>query len=220
MVSRKKQPRRPRAGLTTRQQRFCENYVLNKNGAEAVAATWQHTRKWKPQTRAEKAYKLLARDQIKARVAELEEIAKAKLNTSFAMTAEAVIGRLTLLASGSVRDFLELDERGQPTIVLKDATAEQLYAVNEVVVEDIDSGRRTGKRTRLRLGDRIAALRLLGQHHQLFSERVEHQHQHHLLLEHAARDLDNKLALLTSRRAEERNEAQKVEDAQVVEVPA
>jgi phage terminase small subunit len=202
--------RKSRAGLTAQEQRFCNNFVLMKNGSEAVATTWPNTRRWKPQTRAEKAYKLLRRSQIKARVAELEAIARSKLNTAFALTAEQVIGRLTLLASGTVRDFIELDEKGQPTIVLKGATAEQLYAVNEVTVEDIDSGHRQSKRTRLKLGDRIAALRLLGQHHQLFTERVEHQHEHVVVIENAARELQQRIALLTSRAQEP------VADAEIV----
>jgi hypothetical protein len=91
-----------------------------------------------------------------------------------------------------------------------------MYVLSEVVIDDIVSGTRQGTRTKIRLSDRIAALRLLGQYHQPFDERVEHQHSHHLLIEHAARDLDNKLALLTSRRAEKIEDAQVVEDVKIV----
>jgi hypothetical protein len=68
--------------------------------------------------------------------------------------------------------------------------------------------------------DKRSALRDLGHRPGLFKDNVQHMHQHHLMLEHAARDLDDKLALLISRRAEEHGKAQKVEGAQVVEMPA
>jgi hypothetical protein len=92
-----------------------------------------------------------------------------------------------------------------------------MYAIHSIVVEDIVAGPRQGVRTKIKLADRTAALRLLGQHHQLFSERVEHQHQHHVLIEHAARELDDRLALLTARRAEEPKKAG-AEGAEIVEV--
>jgi hypothetical protein len=161
-----------------------------------------------------RASQLLATPKVRLRVEELEGIAREKANAAFALKAEDVIHRLTLLANGTVGDFLELDERGQPTIMLKGAMREQLYAVNEVTVEDIESGKRTGKRTKLKLGDRLGALRLLGQHHGLFSERMEHQHEHHVLIEHAARELGQRIALLSSRAREPT-----VVDAELVPVP-
>jgi hypothetical protein len=211
--------RKPREGLTEQEEAYCRVYVLNGgNGAEAIAEAMPHTRAWSPQRRAVRSSQLKAQSKISERIAALTAIVRQKADGAFAMKAEEVIAHLTMLATGTLRDFIQVDEAGRPTITLKDATATQMYALNEVTIEDIETGKRTGTRTKIKLGDRIAALRLLGQHHQLFGERVEHQHEHHLLLEHAARDLDNKLALLISRRAEERRES--VEEAEVIEVRA
>jgi phage terminase small subunit len=193
----------PRAALTRRQEAFCQEYALHRNASEAYRRSYPGSRKWKPAALYSRASRLLGDAKVNARVAELEAIAREKANAAFALKAEDVIHRLALLASGTVRDFLELDERGQPTIVLKGATAAQLYAVNEITVEDIDSGRRQGKRTRLKLGDRIAALRLLGQHYGLFNDRIEHRHEHVHLIEHAARELHDRVALLTTRARQE-----------------
>jgi hypothetical protein len=118
MASKKKPGgrRKPRAGLTAQEQRFCEHYALNKNGAEAVGATWQHTRKWRPQTRAEKAAKLIVRNKIATRIAELEAITKTKLDSAYGMTARDVVHRLSLLANGTVKNFVRVDaEGGRPS---------------------------------------------------------------------------------------------------------
>jgi hypothetical protein len=163
----------------------------------------------------QEACKLLKHPSVAPRAEELEAIAKEKVNAAFAMKAEDVIHRLCLIA-GTVGDFLELDERGQPTIMLKGAMREQLYAVNEVTVENIENGKRTGKRTKLKLGDRLGALRVLGQHHGLFSERVEHQHEHHVLIEHAERELGRRIALHSSRA---REPVTTVGEAEIVPVP-
>ncbi len=163
----------PRGGLNTAEQRFCEAYVTNgNNGAEAVATAWPHTCKWKPQTRAEKGSKLLALDKITARVSELAEIMRQKANAEFAMTAEEVLFRLALIARANLRNYMEIDANGAPTIAFKAADEGQFYALNEVSVEDIVSGQRQGKRTKVKLPDRISALKLLGQQHGMFKTDV------------------------------------------------
>jgi hypothetical protein len=50
----------------------------------------------------------------------------------------------------------------------------------------------------VKLGDRVKALQLLGQHLGLFTERHRHRHEH-AVIEGAARKFDARLALLTSR---------------------
>ena len=53
-------------------------------------------------------------------------------------------------------------------------TREQFAAVGEIVVEDIETGMRRGKRTRLKLHDKKGALVDLGKHLGLFKQQVEH----------------------------------------------
>jgi hypothetical protein len=206
---------RPRR-LTPAQEKFVQAYALQRNASEAYRQAYPGSRKWKPEHVHQEACKLLKHPRVAPRVEELETIAREKANAAFAMRAEDVIARLTLLATGTLRDFLQLDEQGQPTISLKTATDAQLYVLNEVTVEDIVAGPRQGKRTKIKLGDRIAALRLLGQHHQLFGERITHEHQHVHLIESAAAELTQKIALLTSRA---REPSATVAEAEVVPVP-
>ena len=47
------------------------------------------------------------------------------------MSAEEIIARLTALARGSIRNFVQLDALGQPTICLKGASDGQLYALSD-----------------------------------------------------------------------------------------
>jgi Terminase small subunit len=169
-----RKPRKPRESLSTAEEAFAQAYVLNaNNGADAVATAWPHACKWKPQSRAERASKLLALAKVQARVLELAKIAKEKANAEFAMSAEEIIWRLTLMARANLKGFMELDADGQPTIAFKDADEAKLYAVCEITVEDIASGARQGKRTRIKLPDRIAALKLLGTHHGMFATDVK-----------------------------------------------
>jgi hypothetical protein len=52
------------------------------------------------------------------------------------------------------------------------------------------------------MGDKRAALRDLAQHLGLFTDKVQHTHEHTILVEHAAAELTQKIALLTSRARE------------------
>ena len=159
----------PRNVLSEQEDQYCQACVLNGgNGSEAVAKAWPHSTKWTAQARAEKSAKLQRKDKIQARIAELQEVAKQKANEDFAMSAEELLYRLTLIARASIADYMQLDNAGQPTIAFDQASPAQMYALNECSVDDIETKRGRGKRTKIRLADRIAALKLLGQLHGLF----------------------------------------------------
>ena len=76
--------------------------------------------------------------------------------------------RLTLIGRASIADYMQLDKTGQPTIAFDSATPAQMYALNECSVDDIETKRGRGKRTKIKLTDRIAALKLLGIQHGMF----------------------------------------------------
>ena len=84
------------------------------------------------------------------------------------MLAEEVLYRLTLIGRASIADYMQLDKTGQPTIAFASATPAQMYALQECSVDDIETKRGRGKRTKIKLADRIAALKLLGQLHGMF----------------------------------------------------
>ena len=47
-----------------------------------------------------------------------------------------------------------------------------MYALNECSIDDIETKLGRGKRTKIKLADRIAALKLLGQLHGMFKQDV------------------------------------------------
>ena len=51
-------------------------------------------------------------------------------------------------------------------------TEDQMYALGEVAIEDIVRGPNSGTKTKVKLCDRISALKLLGQQHGLFAQSV------------------------------------------------
>jgi hypothetical protein len=159
----------PRNVLSEQEDQYCQACVLNGgNGSEAVAKAWPHTTKWKAQARAEKSAKLQRKDKIRARIAELQEVAKQKANEVFCMSAEELLYRLTLIGRASIADYMQLDKIGQLTIAFDSATPAQMYALQECSVDDIETRRGRGKRTKIKLTDRISALKLIGQQHGMF----------------------------------------------------
>ena len=87
---------------------------------------------------------------------------------TIAMLAEEVLYRLTLIGRASIADYMQLDKTGQPTIAFDRATPAQMYALNVCSVDDIETKRGSGKRTKIKLTDRISALKLLGMQHGMF----------------------------------------------------
>ena len=110
---------------------------------------------------------------MQTRVAELQEVAKQKANDDFAMSAEELLYRLTLIGRASIADYLQLDKTGQPTIAFDRATPAQMYALNECSVDDIETKRGRGKRTKIKLTDRISAMKLIGQQHGMFKNETK-----------------------------------------------
>jgi hypothetical protein len=159
--------------LGEQEDRYCQAWVLNGgNGSEAVAKAWPYTARWSAQARAEKSAKLQRRDKIQARIAELQAVAKQKANEAFVMLAEEVLYRLTLIGRASIADYMQLDKTGQPTIAFDTASQAQMYALQECSVDDIETKRGRGKRTKIKLTDRISAMKLIGQQHGMFKSET------------------------------------------------
>jgi len=173
MAMKKSYTRVPRNMLSEDEDNYCQAWVLNGgNGSGAVATAWPHTTKWTAQARAEKSAKLQRRDKIQARIAELREVAKQKANEEFVMSVEELLYRLTLIGRASIADYMQLDKTGQPTIAFDRVTPAQMYALNECSVDDIETKRGRGKRTKIKLTDRISAMKLIGQQHGMFKSET------------------------------------------------
>jgi phage terminase small subunit len=147
--------------------------VNGGNGVEAWRTAYPG-RSWSGQAAAERASKLLAQDKVRARVDELAAIAKREAEEKFGVTVDWVICRLKLIADSNMCNYLSLDEKGGPSVTINDLDPERLFPLADFTVEDIESGRRVGKRSRVKLYNKVDALTKLGQYLGMFTERHEH----------------------------------------------
>src|SRR5205085_1487462 len=102
----------------------------------------------------------------------ISKVAKQKANEDFAMSADELLYRLTLIGRASIADYMQLDKTGQPTIAFASATPAQMHALQECSVDDIETKRDRGKRTKIKLTDRISALKLIGHQHRMFKSEA------------------------------------------------
>lgn len=104
--------------LTQKQENFCLKYVETGNASEAYRFAY-NAEKMKPETVNSKAYLLLQKDEIRARVEEL----KAMAVSATIMTREEALERLSMMARVKITDIAEFtesaigeDENGDPVM--------------------------------------------------------------------------------------------------------
>jgi phage terminase small subunit len=127
---------------------------------------------------AEVAFSRLLRNaKFSARVAELAEAAA----QGAVMAAREVLEELTKIARANMADFVRaFFGCGDPAAAVDQLTPAQTAALAEVTVEQFMDGRgddaRQVRRVRFKLASKIDALELLGKHHKLYTDRVEHEY--------------------------------------------
>lgn len=177
-------------GLTIGQVKFCEYYALTGNGAESYAKAFPGSRKHKSQYRAEKAAKLLAKANIKAKVEALKAVVTEVAEKKFEVNAEKVLKEICALAFSQSRNYFDwgtrqvpmFTKKGEPIIhpdtgkqmmefepymILKpaaDLTEEQASAIAGVEMTVSKTG---DKVVNVKVSDKMGALKLLAQHTKL-----------------------------------------------------
>lgn len=199
--------------LSLAQTKFCESYALNgNNGADAYAAAYPPSRKNTPQYRSEKASRLLATDKIKVKIQSLAVRVVEVLDRKFDITAEKVLQELAAIAFANADDYYEWGTRkipimnrktGQP--VLDPVTEEPMFedvpfayikpssGLSRVQKAAIVGAEMTFSKAGdpvvgVKMADKRAALRDLGQHLKLFTEKVEHTGKNGAPIAHAIVD--------------------------------
>lgn len=134
---------------------------------------------------------LLDNPDFSARLAELAEAAA----QGAVMTANEVLAELTKIARANMADYMRVGPGGDPVLDFGQLTRDQAAALQEVTVEDFLDARagagevledqahggalkrshgREVRRVKFKLASKIDALGLLGKHHRLYIDRVEH----------------------------------------------
>jgi phage terminase small subunit len=151
-------------GLSKKQQAFVEFYLQTWNATEAAKRAG-YSRKTAYSIGSENLTKPEIKAAIDARLAELK------------MSSDEVMIRLSQMARGDMRDFMDITHDGKAFINLtKAAKRGKLHLIKEI--EQTRDTKKIGdteyitETFRVKLHDAMAALQLIGKHHKLFSEKV------------------------------------------------
>lgn len=146
-------------GLTHKQQRFCDEYMIDLNATQAAIRSG-YSKKTASRIGQENLYKPVIAQEIKRRQDELAKKAE--------ITQEMIIRELARVAFSDLGDYLVYDSDGNVIPHPSDK-------VDTAPISAVTSKPGAfGHEFKFKLHDKIAALKLLGQHIGMFTDRVEH----------------------------------------------
>jgi len=142
--------------LTFRQQRFVDEYMIDRNAAQAaIRAGYSSKAPGAVGSLVLTNYKVRA--EVERRTAELSERAN--------MTATDVVKKLAAILNANIAEYLVVDADGTTRFDLSKVTAEKAQAIQELVTE---SG------ARIRIADKVSAADKLLRHLGGYKDRIEH----------------------------------------------
>lgn len=157
-------------GLTPKQQRFVEEYLVDLNGTQAAIRAG-----YSEKTAGQQAWDHLKKPEIQRAVqAALNERAKAT-----EITVERVLHELAAMAFSNMANYMTVNPNGDAVLDLSELTPDQAAAIQEITTEVYMEGRGEDaepvKKTKLKLHPRQAALDSLGKYLALFVNRHQHE---------------------------------------------
>lgn len=151
--------------LTAREQRFCQEYLIDLVGTKAAIRA-----KYSPKSAGKQACKLLAKPHIQDALA----VAMAERAERIELTDEAVLNELMRLGFSNIMDFVTWAENGDVTVRgAEDLTRDQAAAISEITTIRTVGG---AVQTKLKLYDKRGALETLGRYLGLIVDRSEQKH--------------------------------------------
>jgi phage terminase small subunit len=150
-----------RREMSDRQRRFVEEYLVCRNAVRAAIAAG-----YKPGGSIKNSYRILRYPKVAAAIAEHDRALTAKLE----ITAERVLRETSRLAFSDHRKLYNADGSLKPLHELDDDTAAALVAVESVT--RVGRGAEGASQLhKVKLGDKQAALMMLGRYLQIFGEK-------------------------------------------------
>ena len=150
-----------------RVEKFCRAYIIDLNGANAAIASG-----YKKSTAASQASRLLTKNNVRDRIAELQKKQADKLE----ITSERVLAELAKMAFLDPRRFFNDDGSLKRVTELDDQTAASLAGIeHEKLFEHFGKGqaKEVGTTTKIKIADKGINLERLGRHLKLFTDKVE-----------------------------------------------
>lgn len=155
------------AELTPKQERFCEEYLVDLN-ASAAARRAGYSRA----TAGAIGNENLQKPEIASKIMELRQARSEKVQVD----AERVLRELCLLGFSNMADFMVAQENGSAFVDFSGLTRDKAAAIQEFVVEEFTDGggedARNVRRTKFKLADKKSALVEIGRHLGMFSDKL------------------------------------------------
>lgn len=155
-------------GLTNKQQRFVDEYIVDLNATQAAIRAG-----YSAKTAAQQGERLLRNVEVRRAVDEALEERADRVNVK----ADDVLRELLRIATTDLSGAY--DEHGR-LLPLKDIPRDLRRAIAGVETEELWGAPEDGERSqigttrKLKLWDKTKALELLGKHLKLFTDKVEH----------------------------------------------
>lgn len=166
--------------LTAKQQRFCDEYLIDLNATQAAIRAG-----YSPKTAEQLAYQLLQKTSVQNHIAELQK----KREERTEITQDSVLHELALIAFAKASDYAKVVEKdamievdGNMVPVLDDDGNPVKYrTVEPILTDDLTEDQKKAiaviKKGRdgfeIKPYSKIQALELLGKHLGMFTEKVE-----------------------------------------------
>lgn len=151
-----------KAELTPKQQRFCEEYLIDLNATQAAIRAG-----YSAKTANEQGARLLANVSV---ASQIDQLKKARAQST-GITAERVLQEIAKLAFFDPRKLLNDDGTPKAIHELDDETAMAVAGIDIVTKGNDDVG--YADIMKIKLADKGQNLERLGRHLKLFTERIE-----------------------------------------------
>jgi phage terminase small subunit len=152
--------------LTPKQDLFIGEYLISFNAADAYRkAGYSHNRA------NEEACRMLARPNVQREV----QRRYTAIKEGQGVTQARVVAEMAKVAFASMRNFVRIDEEGQPQIDLTDTPDDDLDALSEVSTETVieRDGVNEIRKTKIKLHDKLAALEKLARYTGVYDKETE-----------------------------------------------
>ncbi len=158
-------------GLTPKQAKFVEEYLIDLNGTQAAIRAG-----YSAATARQIAAENLSKPNVESAIAE----GRARLTAAAGVNAERIVKEYALLGFANMLDYIRI-EGGAPVVDMSAVTRDHGAAIQEVTSEvymertgDDENPVEPVKRTKFKLCDKKGALDSLAKHLGMFTERHEH----------------------------------------------
>lgn len=149
--------------LTLKQERFCEEYLIDLNATAAAKRAG-----FSAKSAMEQGYALINKPQVKAKISELKMARSERTE----ITADRVLAELGRVAFADLGKAYSAKGDLLPVPDMPDDI--RLVLAGADIHMDITDGVEVGETRKIKLLDKLRALELIGKHLKLFTEKVEH----------------------------------------------